>query len=136
MVALCPTAMGHPGALRALAHLRFIDRMRYEFKRVATGRNTSDLAFYGQIGRGGFDHPALDSLVLAMPVSWKGTLQQYVGRLQREHAEIASLKIIDFVDTGHPALLPMWAKRRGGYRAMGIQNKRNADLTDRWFTSA
>jgi len=69
----------------------------------------------------GFDHPPLDTLVLAMPVSWKGTLQQYAGRLHREHASKADVRIIDFVDTGHPALLRMWEKRRRGYRAMGYR---------------
>ncbi|MGH8050249.1 MAG: TOTE conflict system archaeo-eukaryotic primase domain-containing protein [Arenimonas sp.] len=69
----------------------------------------------------GFDHPPLDTLVLAMPVSWKGTLQQYAGRLHREHASKTDVKIIDFVDTGHPALLRMWDKRQRGYRAMGYR---------------
>lgn len=69
----------------------------------------------------GFDHPPLDTLVLAMPVSWKGTLQQYAGRLHRENAGKVDVKIIDFVDTGHPALLRMWEKRQRGYRAMGYR---------------
>jgi superfamily II DNA or RNA helicase len=69
----------------------------------------------------GFDHPPLDTLVLAMPVSWKGTLQQYAGRLHREHASKTDVRIIDFVDTGHPALLRMWDKRQRGYRAMGYR---------------
>ncbi len=69
----------------------------------------------------GFDHPPLDTLVLAMPISWKGTLQQYAGRLHREHATKTDVRIIDFVDTGHPALLRMWDKRQRGYRAMGYK---------------
>ncbi len=75
----------------------------------------------GKLVGEGFDHPALDTLVLAMPVSWKGTLQQYAGRLHRDHAEKTGVKIIDFVDSGHPALLRMWAKRQAGYRAMGYR---------------
>jgi superfamily II DNA or RNA helicase len=69
----------------------------------------------------GFDHPALDTLVLAMPISWKGTLQQYAGRLHREHSGKTDVRIIDFVDTGHPALLRMWERRQRGYRAMGYR---------------
>ncbi|MCC7183119.1 MAG: hypothetical protein IT509_06060, partial [Rhodocyclaceae bacterium] len=66
-------------------------------------------------------HPPLDTLVLAMPISWKGTLQQYAGRLHREHAGKTDVRIIDFVDTGHPALVRMWDKRQRGYRAMGYR---------------
>ena len=73
----------------------------------------------GKLVGEGFDHPALDTLVLAMPVSWKGTLQQYAGRLHREHVNKTDVRIIDFVDAGHPALLRMWDKRQRGYRALG-----------------
>lgn len=75
----------------------------------------------GKLVGEGFDHPPLDTLVLAMPVSWKGTLQQYAGRLHREHATKRDVRIIDFVDCGHPALLRMWGKRQRGYRAMGYR---------------
>lgn len=75
----------------------------------------------GKLVGEGFDHPPLDTLVLAMPVSWKGTLQQYAGRLHREHVSKTGVRIIDFVDTGHPALFRMWDKRRRGYRAMGYR---------------
>lgn len=75
----------------------------------------------GKLVGEGFDHPPLDTLVLAMPVSWKGTLQQYAGRLHREHAGKTDVRVIDFVDTGHAALLRMWDKRQRGYRAMGYR---------------
>ena len=75
----------------------------------------------GKLVGEGFDHPPLDTLVLAMPVSWKGTLQRYAGRLHREHANKTDVRIIDFVDTGHPALLRMWEKRQRGYKAMGYR---------------
>jgi superfamily II DNA or RNA helicase len=73
----------------------------------------------GKLVGEGFDHPPLDTLVLAMPISWKGTLQQYAGRLHREHATKVDVRIIDFVDTAHSGLLRMWDKRQAGYRTMG-----------------
>jgi len=82
----------------------------------------------GKLVGEGFDHPPLDTLVLAMPISWKGTLQQYAGRLHREHATKTDVRIIDFVDTGHPALLRMWDKRQRGYRAMGYRMVEQLDL--------
>lgn len=81
----------------------------------------------GKLVGEGFDHPPLDTLVLAMPVSWKGTLQQYAGRLHREHASKTQVNIIDFVDTGHPALMRMWDKRQRGYRAMGYRIETEKD---------
>lgn len=71
----------------------------------------------------GFDHPPLDTLVLAMPISWRGTLQQYAGRLHRELANKQDMRIFDYLDEGHPSLLRMWKKRQQGYRAMGYTIK-------------
>lgn len=56
-----------------------------------------------------------------MPISWKGALQQHGGRLHRDHATKTDVRIIDFVDTGHPALLRMWDRRQRGSRGMGYR---------------
>jgi len=69
----------------------------------------------------GFDHPPLDTLVLAMPISWKGTLQQYAGRLHRDHADKQDVRIYDYVEADQPQLARMWANRQRGYRAMGYK---------------
>ena len=76
---------------------------------LATGR------FIGE----GFDDPRLDTLFLAMPISWRGTLQQYAGRLHRAHAGKHEVRIYDYVDAEVPALARMFNKRLRGYRAMG-----------------
>jgi len=89
----------------------------------------------GKLVGEGFDHPPLDTLVLAMPVSWKGTLQQYAGRLHREHTSKTNVRIIDFVDSGHPALLRMWDKRQQGYRAMGYRveaQRKFGEISETW----
>ena len=69
----------------------------------------------------GFDHPPLDTLFLTMPLSWKGTLQQYAGRLHRNHANKEVVRIHDYIDSGYPQLDRMWRKRLTGYSAMGYQ---------------
>ena len=76
----------------------------------------------------GFDHPPLDTLVLAMPISWKGTLQQYAGRLHRAHAEKQEVRIYDYAETDQPQLSRMWIKRQRGYRAMGYVTKSLDDM--------
>jgi len=78
---------------------------------VATGR------YIGE----GFDCAPLDTLLLALPISWKGTLQQYAGRLHRQHPGKAEVRIIDYVDAEVPMLRRMFERRLRGYRAMGYQ---------------
>ena len=67
----------------------------------------------------GFDDARLDTLFLALPVSWKGTLIQYTGRLHRLHPGKTEVRIFDYVDRGVPMLLRMFEKRLRGYRAIG-----------------
>ncbi len=71
----------------------------------------------------GFDHPPLDTLVLAMPVSWKGTLQQYAGRLHRYLAGKDAIRIYDYAEEDQPQLVRMWQKRLKGYKSMGYEVK-------------
>jgi superfamily II DNA or RNA helicase len=67
----------------------------------------------------GFDDSRLDTLFLTMPISWKGTLAQYVGRLHRDHESKREVIVYDYVDTAVPILTRMAARRRSGYRALG-----------------
>lgn len=76
----------------------------------------------------GFDHPPLDTLILAMPVSWKGTLQQYAGRLHRDHVSKSDIVIHDYLDVHSPQLMKMWERRQKGYRLMKYQILNAQDL--------
>lgn len=67
----------------------------------------------------GFDDARLDTLFLALPISWRGTLQQYAGRLHRRHAGKEEVQIHDYVDREVPVLERMYQRRLRGYRAMG-----------------
>jgi superfamily II DNA or RNA helicase len=67
----------------------------------------------------GFDDARLDTLFLTMPISWKGTLAQYVGRLHREHQGKKEVLVYDYTDSAVPVLARMAARRGTGYRALG-----------------
>ena len=67
----------------------------------------------------GFDLPRLDTLFLAMPVSWKGSLAQYAGRIHRESEGKEQVTIYDYVDASLPMLKRMFKKREKGYKVMG-----------------
>jgi hypothetical protein len=76
---------------------------------IATGR------YIGE----GFDDARLDTLFLAMPISWRGTLQQYVGRLHRRHESKRVVRVYDYVDATVPVLNRMYEKRLKAYKAVG-----------------
>ena len=92
---------------------------------IATGR------YIGE----GFDDIRLDTLFLALPISWRGTLQQYVGRLHRQHEGKHELRVYDYVDREVPVLLRMYQRRLKGYQAMGyevmLSTNQNDSLQDR-----
>jgi superfamily II DNA or RNA helicase len=67
----------------------------------------------------GFDDPRLDTLFLAMPISWRGTLQQYVGRLHRLYEGKKVIEVYDYVDSSIPMLARMFERRLRGYKALG-----------------
>ena len=76
------------------------------------------LATGSYIGEG-FDDARLDTLFLAMPISWKGTLQQYVGRLHRLHDRKRFVQVYDYVDNYVLMLARMYERRLKGYAAIG-----------------
>ena len=78
---------------------------------IATGR------YLGE----GFDDARLDTLFLTMPISWRGTLAQYAGRLHRLHATKKEVIVFDYVDANEPLLAKIAGKREAGYRALGYQ---------------
>lgn len=69
----------------------------------------------------GFDAPRLDTLLLAMPISWRGTLAQYAGRLHRNYEGKHEVRIYDYVDVHIPMLERMYHKRLKGYAELGYQ---------------
>jgi superfamily II DNA or RNA helicase/very-short-patch-repair endonuclease len=76
---------------------------------VATGK------FVGE----GFDHPRLDTLFLTLPISWRGTVAQYVGRLHRLHELKREVRVYDYADLNVPMLARMFDRRCAGYEAVG-----------------
>jgi superfamily II DNA or RNA helicase len=76
------------------------------------------LATGSYIGEG-FDDARLDTLFLAMPISWKGTLQQYAGRLHRLHDNKRVVQVYDYVDDGVLMLARMYERRLKGYNSIG-----------------
>jgi superfamily II DNA or RNA helicase len=76
----------------------------------------------------GFDDPRLDTLFLTMPISWRGILVQYVGRLHRLYATKRDVVIYDYVDGNEPMLAKMAVKREAGYRSLGYQAASREEL--------
>ena len=84
------------------------------------------LATGSYIGEG-FDDARLDTLFLVMPISWKGTLQQYAGRLHRLHDNETAVKVYDYIDDRVPMLARMYERRLRGYRAIGYGVEQTSD---------
>ena len=77
----------------------------------------------------GFDYPRLDTLFLALPISWKGLLTQYAGRLHREYEGKKDVRIYDYIDIHEPICDSMYRKRLKGYAAIGYKTINRAQPT-------
>ncbi len=86
---------------------------------VATGKYVGE----------GFDYPRLDTLFLALPISWKGLLTQYSGRLHREYEGKKDVCIYDYIDIHEPICDSMYRKRLKGYAAIGYKTINTAQPT-------
>jgi superfamily II DNA or RNA helicase/very-short-patch-repair endonuclease len=78
---------------------------------IATGK------FIGE----GFDHPRLDTLLITLPISWRGTIAQYVGRLHRLHEHKREIRVYDYADLNVPMLARMFDRRCVGYESLGYE---------------
>lgn len=67
----------------------------------------------------GFDYPRLDTLLLALPISWKGNIAQYAGRLHRDYDGKNEVRIYDYIDIRIPLCDSMYRKRLRGYASVG-----------------
>lgn len=76
---------------------------------LATGKHVGE----------GFDEPRLDTLFLTLPVSWRGTVAQYAGRLHRLYDGKREVRIYDYADLDVSMLARMFDRRCRGYEAIG-----------------
>ena len=96
--------------LETLQHLHEISREE-PLAIVATGKYVGE----------GFDYPRLDTLFLALPISWKGLVAQYAGRLHRENEGKKDVRIYDYIDIHEPVCDNMYRKRLKGYASIGYK---------------
>jgi superfamily II DNA or RNA helicase/very-short-patch-repair endonuclease len=80
----------------------------------------------------GFDDTRLDTLFLAMPISWRGRIAQYAGRLHRRHAGKSEARVVDYADLGVPMLARMFDRRCRGYEAIGYRLVMPLSATPGW----
>jgi superfamily II DNA or RNA helicase len=104
----CATLVGGIGKKHTVQALESLER---------SGRSV--LLATGKLIGEGFDHPRLDTLFLTFPVSWKGIVYQYVGRLHRSHTGKDEARVYDYLDSQVPVLAASFRRRMKSYDRMG-----------------
>lgn len=119
--------------------LQALNQLGYQCVLLTGGMNTRDLQQQTQnletadvvvatgkyIGEG-FDMPRLDTLFLALPISWKGIAIQYIGRIERTYRNKSKVQVFDYIDDNHPVFKKMFQRRSKAYRSLGYQIEMNA----------
>jgi superfamily II DNA or RNA helicase len=82
----------------------------------------------------GFDLPELDTMLITMPISFKGRLTQYVGRLHRLGTGTKEILVYDYVDTCSAITISMFKKRLAAYKKLEYTPVYNPqDVIARWL---
>ncbi len=82
----------------------------------------------------GFDDARLDTLFLTLPVSWRGTVAQYVGRLHRLYDQKREVRVYDYADLNVPMLARMFDRRCRSYESVGYRILLPASAVPGWPT--
>lgn len=107
-----------------------IRRQALERIRTLQDGNRFVIIATGKLIGEGFDEARLDTLFLAMPIAWKGTIAQYAGRLHRNYAGKEEVLIYDYVDVHIPVLERMYHKRLSAYRSVGYKVKTSLNVSN------
>lgn len=97
-----------------------MNELRAKLKDIPDNEERIILAI-GKCAGEGFDDSRLDTLFLTLPISWHGKVEQYVGRMHRQHEGKTEVRIYDYMDSGHPQLKGMYKRRATKYRKIGYE---------------
>jgi superfamily II DNA or RNA helicase len=89
-------------------------------EQAGSGGGFALLATASLVGEG-FDLPQLDTLFLTLPVSFKGRIVQYAGRLDRKCEGKSEIRIYDYTEPELPLTTHMFRKRLAVYRNMNYR---------------
>jgi superfamily II DNA or RNA helicase/very-short-patch-repair endonuclease len=131
LTAMISPSVPHLFVLQGGMGKKQLRRVMEDMNAVPDGEQRLLLATGGYIGEG-FDDPRLDTLFLTLPVSWRGTIAQYAGRLHRLHDSKKEVRIYDYADINTPILARMFDRRCKGYEAIGYTILMPASAVPGW----
>jgi superfamily II DNA or RNA helicase/very-short-patch-repair endonuclease len=120
LAAMISGSVRHPVVLRGGIGRKETEAVADRLAQIPAEEDRVLLATGKYIGEG-FDDPRLDTLFVTLPISWRGTVAQYVGRLHRLHVTKREIRVYDYADLDVPMLARMFDRRCHGYEAVGYK---------------
>jgi superfamily II DNA or RNA helicase/very-short-patch-repair endonuclease len=120
LAARLESAVRHVVVLQGGASTKMSREIANRLAQIAPNEERVLLATGKYIGEG-FDDSRLDTLHLTLPVSWRGTIAQYVGRLHRLRDDKAEVRVYDYADLSVPMLSRMFDRRCQSYELIGYR---------------
>jgi superfamily II DNA or RNA helicase/very-short-patch-repair endonuclease len=121
----------HLVVLRGGMRKKELDALPARLAAIPPGETRVILATGRYVGEG-FDDARLDTLFLTLPISWHGTIAQYVGRLHRLYDGKREVRVYDYADLNVPMLARMFDRRCRGYEAIGYKMQLPGSAVPGW----